>query len=500
MNRALVWFRRDLRLADHPALTRARATCERLFPVFLWAPEEEGAWPEGAAARWWRHHSLTALDKALRARGSRLIRRDGPSLEGLRALIRETGATHVFWNRLYEPAARARDQRVQQALRADGVVAESLSDGLWFEPGERLKRDRTPFQVFTPFWKACLKAGLAVASREPPAALPAVPDTLPSQDLRAWKLCPKIPWDVGLAAAWTPGEAAAGRALDSFCAGALATYGEDRDLPGRPGSSRLSPHLHFGEISPRQISARLAGLPGIDPAQKAAFLRELGWREFAYHLLVHFPHTPETPLDGRFEAFPWATDGSEALDRWQRGCTGFPLVDAGLRELWQSGWMPNRARLVAASLLTKNLLLPWPEGARWFWDTLVDADLAVNTLNWQWVAGCGADAAPYFRIFNPVLQGRRFDPRGDYTRRWVPELKPLPDRWLQEPGQAPASVLEDAGFRPGRDYPPPMVDLSASRARALEIYRRHLAGRRAGAPEPRPVRRGNRRRPPVQKG
>ena len=287
-------------------------------------------------------------------------------------------------------------------------------------------------------------------------------------------LLPSINWDAGFHTTWLPGEAGALARAQTFIAHSMTEYGTARDRPDQPSTSRLSPHLHFGEISPRRLLHLIATAFG-NPSQGVAehYVRELGWREFGYHLLHHFPHTPDAPLDERFSAFPWATDGVEAaLAAWQRGQTGIPLVDAGMRELWHTGWMHNRVRMVVASLLTKNLLIPWQSGARWFWETLVDADLASNTLGWQWTAGCGADAAPYFRVFNPVLQGQRFDPDGAYVRHWCPELARLPDKYLQQPWTAPQNVLAAAGIRLGRDYPQPIVDLAQSRAQALAAWER----------------------------
>lgn len=477
MSAAIVWFRQDLRLTDNPALARALARCERIVPAYIYAPEESEAWAPGAASRWWLHHALAALDGALQARGSRLILRRGPSLEALVRLAQETGATHVFCNRLYEPAHRARDRRVAARLRADGVQVESANASLLFEPQSLLKDDGSPYQVFTPFWRACLRRGWPADPIPAPQALPPVPPALSSLELVELGLLPKIPWDEGLRATWRPGEAGAQARLKAFLDTALPRYAEARDRPDQAGTSRLSPHLHFGEIGPRQIAAAVEERLALDPApglraQGESFLRQLVWREFAYYLLVYFPHTPEAPLDARFARFPWAEGYQDTLAAWQRGRTGIPLVDAGMRELWTTGWMHNRVRMIVASCLTKNLLVPWQEGARWFWDTLVDADLANNTLGWQWTAGCGADAAPYFRVFNPVLQGRTFDPRGAYLRRYLPELAGLPDEHLHAPWTAPPAVLEAAGVRLGETYPRPLVDLKASRERALARFQR----------------------------
>lgn len=411
---ALVWFRQDLRLADNPALRSAGARGGAVIPVYIWSPEEEGGWEPGGASRWWLHRSLHALDAELRRHRSRLIVRRGPALETLQALISETGAEAVRWNRRYEPFAVERDGAIKSALADDGMDVGSTNAALLFEPWTIATGGGDPYRVFTPFWKAC-RAVPAPPEPEPAPSLhsPASwPDSLAVDDLG---LDPEIDWAGGLEVAWTPGERAAGERLDAFLDDPVGRYATDRDRPDCDGTSRLSPHLHHGEIGPRQIWHEVHGR-GLDPRR---FLAEVGWREFAHHLLYHFPHTPQRPLREEFERFPWRTDHAQ-LHAWQRGETGYPLVDAGMHQLWETGWMHNRVRMVVASFLVKHLLLPWQEGARWFWDTLVDADLANNTLGWQWTAGCGADAAPFFRIFNPELQAERYDPSGDYISRWAP--------------------------------------------------------------------------------
>ncbi len=475
MRTAILWFRRDLRLADNPALQHALSGYERVIPLYIHAPEESASWQPGAASCWWLHHSLTALDGSLREHGSRLVLRHGPSLAALLHLIRESRAQAVFWNRQYEPAHLARDQAIQQALRTQGMVTEGFNASLLFEPWQIAKENGEPYRVFTPYWKTCQQRGLPHAVAEPLATLPPVPRTLGSEKLAAFTLLPRIPWDTGLAAMWQPGEAGAQELLDHFLHEALAHYSEARDFPAEPGTSRLSPALHFGEIGPRQIVSAVEQFtaahrqPGL-LAGAEAWLRQIAWREFTHSVLHHFPHTSEAPFDPRFEHFAWEMHYEPALAAWQRGKTGIPIVDAGMRELWHTGWMHNRVRMIVASLLSKNLLIPWQEGARWFWDTLVDADLANNSFGWQWVAGSGNDAAPYFRIFNPVLQGEKFDPKGRYVRRWLPELKALPDRYLHKPWEAPTNVLHEAGIRLGRHTPEPVVNLAGSRARALERF------------------------------
>jgi deoxyribodipyrimidine photo-lyase len=463
MTTALLWFRRDLRLADNPALLTALARCERVIPVYIDTPEDA---QDGAASRWWLHHSLAALDGELQRRGSRLLLRRGPALEVLRALIGETAATQVYWNRAYEPAATARDSAVKQALRTDGISVTSGNALLLNEPWQLLKADGTPYRVFTPYWNAAQKRGFDLALQAAPATLQPVSAVLQSEPLEALQLLPRIRWDSGLADHWQPGEAGAAERLADFIDRAIGGYAVGRDRPDHAGTARLSPHLHFGEISPRRLMALVQQHlstrrdPGLTQNAES-WLRQLVWREFAHQLLHHFPQTVSAPLDARFARFPWRRDYAEDLIAWQHGDTGIPIVDAGMRELWHTGWMHNRVRMIVASFLTKNLLIPWQEGARWFMDTLVDADLANNTLGWQWVAGCGADAAPYFRIFNPVTQGEKFDPQGDYVRRWIPELAHVPDKYVQQPWNAP---------QPPARYPPPRVDLKATRERALDAY------------------------------
>jgi deoxyribodipyrimidine photo-lyase len=474
---SIVWFRQDLRLEDNAALRAAATWGGAVFPVFLWAPDEEQPWAPGAASRWWLHQSLKALGAALREKGSRLILRRGPVLDVLRELARETGATKVFWNRRYEPAVRTRDEKLHRALRESGVETEDFGGALLFEPGDRKTKSGRPFQVFTPFWKACLAGAEPAKPLAAPRSLASPARWPASLPLEALELEPRINWTGGMGKAWTPGERCAREQLRRFLKHILTNYNESRERPGIVGSSRLSPHLHFGEISPRRVwhevrrgQAQLAARgKGFWKTGPESYLREIGWREFAYHLLYHFPQTTLQPLREKFARFPWWTD-QKALAAWQRGRTGFPFVDAGMRELWTSGWMHNRVRMVTGSFLVKDLRVSWLQGARWFWDTLLDADLANNTLGWQWVAGCGADAAPYFRIFNPVSQGEKFDPDGAYVRRWVPEIAGLASKWIHKPWLAPPEGLANAGVVLGKTYPRPIVDHTAARREALAAF------------------------------
>lgn len=472
----IVWFRHDLRLADNPALASAQKRGGPVVPVFIWSPEEEGAWPPGGASRWWLHQSLAALDVRSREVGSRLIIRCGPALATLREVAKETHADAVFWNRRYEPAVSARDAKVKEALGSDGLAAESFNAALLHEPWTIQNQSGKPFQVFTPFWRHC------PAKSEPAEPLPApkkllAPSKWPkSLALEELELQPKMNWADGLRAAWQPGELGATANLNCFLAKAFDDYTDQRNRPDITGTSRLSPHLHFGEISPRQVwhGLRRMAVKRRLPVERwrgSQFLAEIGWREFAHHLLSHFPHTPTEPLRADFKKFPWRKDAAW-LHAWQKGRTGYPIVDAGMRELWTTGWMHNRVRMIVASFLVKDLLMDWQEGARWFWDTLVDADLASNTLGWQWTAGCGADAAPYFRVFNPTSQSEKFDPNGDYIRRWCPELAKLPTKWIHQPHGAPPEVLRAARVELGRDYPQHIVNHAIAREVALEAFAR----------------------------
>ena len=461
----IVWFRLDLRLSDHPALQAALAIGLPVLPVFVWSADEQEPFAAGAASRWWLHHSLLRLDETLRARGSRLIVRRGPAAEALLALARECGARQVFCNRVYEPTALHGESALEEQLRASGIALEKCSGNLLFEPGTLRTSAGTAFQVFTPFWRAVWNRRDEI--RRPvknPASLPSPQQWPGSLDLRELELEPKTDWAAGLRATWTPGEDAARERLQAFAAGAVRIYGEYRDRVDLDGTSRFSPHLHFGEVSAVQAWHAIVNQPGAE-----AWLRQLAWREFAYHLLAERPESLTEPLNPQFRAFPWRRNRSR-LAAWQEGQTGYPMVDAGMRQLWTTGWMHNRARLIAASFLVKHLLLPWQDGAAWFMDTLVDADLANNTMGWQWVAGCGADAAPYFRIFNPVLQGEKFDPDGDYVRRWIPELAKLSARWIHQPWNAPPLVLAEAGVRLGENYPRPLVEHEQARQAALAAF------------------------------
>ncbi|MBN1346292.1 MAG: deoxyribodipyrimidine photo-lyase [Phycisphaerae bacterium] len=471
----IVWFRQDLRLDDNPALDEAVRRGGAVIPTYIWAPDAEGDWPPGAAGRWWLHQSLASLEKGLRGLGSRLVIRRGDPLDVLRDLVGQAGAEAVYWNRRYEPAADGHDERIKAGLsEGSGGTAldvRTFKSSLLFEPDEVCTKQWKPYQVYTPFRKACLALPSPPEPIEAPARLKRPrrwPESLALDDL---EVEPQPDWAAGMREEWTPGGAGARERLDEFLREGVVGYATGRDRPDRIGTSRLSPHLHFGEISPRQVwhavKHRVSSSRNRAVRQGAeVFLSQLIWREFAHHLLHHFPHTPAEPLRAKYAAFPWIDDES-GLRAWQRGRTGYPIVDAGMRELWAIGWMHNRVRMIVASFLVKDLLIPWQQGVRWFWDTLVDADLANNTLGWQWTAGCGADAAPYFRVFNPVSQGQRFDPKGEYVARWVPELGKLPPKWIHRPWEAPPSVLAGAGVALGKTYPAPIIDHDEARRRAL---------------------------------
>lgn len=465
---SIVWLQNDLRMGDNPALHRGAADGP-VVPLFIWAPDEEAGWAPGGAHRWWLHHSLSSLAADLESAGAGLVVRSGSSAAILKALIKETGAQRVLWNERYEPALRERDERIEGELRDAGVSVARFQASLLHDPDNIRTGAGGPYRVFSPFWKKFLK------EVEVPRALPA-PDfernadtPLPAGDsIDDLSLLPKIDWAGGLRETWRPGETGAHLALERFVDENIKAYDRQRNIPGLDGTSRLSPHLRFGEVSARQIwnYVRKSATSG-EGAE--SFLREIGWREFSYHLLYHFPATTTDPLDPKFADFPWADD-PEFNRVWQKGETGYPIVDAGMRQLWHTGWMHNRVRMIVASFLTKDLLIPWQEGARWFWDTLVDGDLANNTQGWQWAAGCGADAQPFFRIFNPMSQGERFDGDGTYVRRWVPELSELPDKYLHKPWEAPDEVLEKAGVSLGDTYPGPIVDHAEARKKALQAF------------------------------
>ena len=465
---AIHWFRQDLRLSDNPALDSA-AQYETLIPIYILDEVNSGEFKMGAASKWWLHQSLTKLNESL---DGKLLVYQGNPHEILNKLIEEQEVSYVTWNRCYEPWRIDRDKEIKRNFEDKNVAVESFSASLLWEPWTISKDDGTPYRVFTPFYKkGCLN------SEEP--RLPAgkvdlsnlYSEDLSSDSITDLNLLPTITWYKSFEEEWNPGEIGAEQNLNSFLDSGLLNYKEGRNFPSQEFVSRLSPHLHFGEISPNEVWYRAKTKEGISGIEKslAHFHSELGWREFSYYLLYHFPDLPNKNFQEKFDIFPWQ-ENEEFLALWQKGNTGYPIVDAGMRELWQTGYMHNRLRMIVGSFLVKNLLIDWRFGERWFWDCLVDADLASNSASWQWVAGSGADAAPYFRIFNPITQGLKFDPEGEYTKKYVPELRDLPNKYLFSPWEAPENILADAGIELGKNYPKPMVDLKLSRETALEAF------------------------------
>lgn len=470
---AIVWLRQDLRLADNPALDAAVKTKRPLIVLYLLDDETPGDWRMGGASRWWLHHSLASLARALGKRGARLTLRRGAAQTAIPAILNQTGAAAIYWNRCYEPFAIARDTALKDALARANVEAHSFSGALLMEPWALKTKSGEPYKVFTPFWRAAQQNNAFRTPLSAPKKLNGFGGIIASDELDNWRLLPARPnWACGFAPQWQPGETGAHDALITFLEDTLRDYAAARDQMGVAGTSRLSPHLHFGEISPAQIRAAVETAIHDAPALRAAagkFLSEIGWREFSHNLLFHWPTLPEKNWRDQFDAFPWRDDAA-AFAAWSKGQTGYPIVDAAMRELWTTGYMHNRARMIAASFLIKHLLIDWRRGAAWFWDTLLDADLANNSASWQWVAGSGADASPYFRIFNPVTQGERYDADGAYVRRWAPELAKLPDAVLHRPWEASAIDLKAAGVVLGATYPAPIVAHAAARQRALDAY------------------------------
>ena len=470
MTKTILWFRQDLRLNDLPALVHAAARGD-VIPVFIYDESLGGDWSLGGASKWWLHQSLTALGADIEAQGGKLILRQGETIATLQGLVNDTGANAIYFSRQYQPWQVSLENDVNDAFSGADVEVKRFAGTLLHQPGSVLTGSGTSFKVFTPFWRAALKLPVAV-----PAAAPSTNwtgDDLGSDELAQWRLCPTQPnWAEGWDSLWKPGEDGAHDALRYFLDGPVANYSEGRDIPSKRYTSRLSAHLKFGEISPRQVWAAAEQQKLSTPQWSTAidkFLAEIGWREFCYQLLDLFNEMPDEPFKEQFGGFPWADD-PEHLKAWQRGLTGYPIVDAGMRELWQTGFMHNRVRMIVASFLTKHLLVHWRHGESWFWDCLVDADIASNACSWQWVAGSGADAAPYFRIFNPVAQGQKFDPEGEYVKKWCPELSEMPKRYIHAPWEAPDMILLTANVSLGDTYPIPIVDHKTAREAALNAY------------------------------
>ncbi|MCW5588791.1 MAG: deoxyribodipyrimidine photo-lyase [Legionellales bacterium] len=461
------WFRQDLRLADNPAWVAATQTKLPILPIYILDDMNSGDHAMGAASRCWLHESLHALNRSL---NNHLSVFRGDPLTIFLELLPSYDVKKIVWNRCYEPWQIARDKLLKKKLLELDIIVESYNGSLLWEPWEIVKADGTPYKVFTPFFqRGCLNA---IPPRNPlPAIQPPQILTAPTAatTIADLKLLPSKQWHKTLLSHWQIGETAAYQKLHEFLTYRVQNYKEGRDFPALESVSGLSPHIHFGEISPQQIWYAVKAQKTNENTQH--FLRELAWREFSYSLLYYFPNLPTENWQKKFNDFPWESDPHK-LRAWQKGLTGYPFVDAGMRQLWQTGYLHNRVRMVVGSFLVKNLLQPWQAGERWFWDCLVDADLANNSASWQWVAGSGADAAPYFRIFNPVTQGQKFDPNGVYTRHYLPELTHLPDRYLFNPWEAPQSVLTQAGIILGKNYPYPLVDLKSSREKALQAYQK----------------------------
>lgn len=463
---ALVWLRNDLRTADNPALTAAVASG---LPVVALHIEETdpSLRRRGSASRWWLHHSLRSLAEGLAKLGIRLEKAEGEAEKTLLAAVKNNGATAVFWNRRYAPAQCEIDASIKARLKADSVHAESFAANVLVEPWDIATGAGKPYSVYTPFWNALKDRDIPTPS---PAAKGGKPVTAGERIDGGYR---QPGWAEKLGEHWDIGEAAAREKLAAFLSNDILDYPEGRDVPAQEATSKLSPHLAFGEISPRQVWHAATMHAHRSPRSAEAvrkFLKELVWRDFNYHQLYHREDISRVPMQAKFADLKWRQADS-ALTGWQRGQTGIPIVDAGMRELWATGFMQNRVRMLTASLLAKNLLVDWRKGEAWFWDCLVDADIANNPGNWQWVAGSGLDASPFFRIFNPVTQGEKFDPDGAYVRRWVPELSKLPDAFIQNPSAAPVDVLKKAGVVLGDTYPKPIVDLKVSRERALEAFK-----------------------------
>ena len=474
----LVWFRQDLRLDDNPAFYHAAKSGLNVIPLYIWSPESEGNWPMGSASKVWLQYSLLQLATELEKLNSKLLLAEGDPKSILNELIKKYNVKKVVWNRRYEPDIIKRDKIIKSDLKNNQIEVNSFNGSLLYEPNTILNKQGSPYKVYTAFWNATQQMPEPAIPYPKPRKLISAPDTFDSLPLKYFKLLPDISWHRGIENNWQPGTAAAKKQVKRFLAQDIENYQQYRDYPAIQGVSSLSPYLHFGEISPNSVWHEIQKQYQNKKLTTSAIVykKQLVWREFAHHLLFHFPHTDQKPLRDEFKHFPWKKN-KRFLNAWQKGETGYPIVDAGMRQLWQTGWMHNRVRMIVASFLIKDCLIHWLEGANWFWDTLVDADLANNTMGWQWVAGSGADAAPYFRIFNPVTQGERFDPKGEYVRCWIPELSMCPDKYIHQPWNAPAMELQLANIKLGKDYPNPIVDHSVARKQALEALKQMQAAK-----------------------
>ena len=447
---AILWHRYDLRLKDNPALHAAIQTKKPIIPLYIFSPYEEKTL--GSASRWWLFESLKSLQRDYEKKGGRLTLKKGEPLKVLKQIIHKTGATKIYWNQRFDPDGVKEDQWIQKELK---IPIVPFNGNYLIDPTKLKTQSGKPFVVYAPFWKALNKEYIDHPPLKAPQKIACV--SVPSDNL----LLEKSPWHNKIKKIWKPGREGAWNSLKAFQQKKVSDYAHSRDYPFLEGTSTLSPHLHFGEISPREIWSLTD--------QHESFIRQLGWREFATAFLYHFPHSTTTNWREKFNRFPWKSTPS-LLKKWQLGKTGYPIIDAAMRQLWKTGWMHNRLRMVVASFLVKDLFIHWKEGAAWFWDTLVDADLANNTLGWQWAAGSGPDAAPFFRIFNPILQGEKFDPDGKFIKKFVPELAKLSEKWIHKPWLAPESELKKGGIELGKNYPQPLVNHSEARKAALEAY------------------------------
>jgi deoxyribodipyrimidine photo-lyase len=469
-NNAIVCFRNDLRLEDNPALSDAINQGMQILPVFIYDPLTWGDWGSGlgGASKWWLHESIKDVQRQLEQLGGYLVLRKGATLTVMQELVKASGASMVFWNRRYSAQEITIDSLVKKMLEEEGVEVRSFKASLLEEPWTTANKQGNPFKVYSPFWRSIKDRPNDTPLTLDREALSFSDCSVACEALEDLELLPKDKnWHLTFHDFWDVSEAKANRLLEEFISEACDVYDVDRDRPDLTGTSFLSPYLRWGQISPRQIAHRLAQHCNLKQKGPLVYLKEIYWREFAYYVLYHFPNTPSEPLQEKYKDFPWKEE-PDLLKRWQKGQTGYPIVDAGMRQLYASGWMHNRVRMIVASFLVKHMLHSWNSGAAWFWDTLVDADLASNTLGWQWSGGCGADAAPYFRIFNPMIQGMKFDPEGRYVKRWVPELADLGAKHLHQPWEASDSELREAGVELGVTYPKPIIEHSFGRERALE--------------------------------
>jgi len=478
MQPIIVLFRQDLRLYDNPALHEAAKTGLPIIPLYIFDEKTSDKWSLGGASRWWLYHSLKSLEKDLNKKKGTLILKKGTVKGILEKFIEQVKPKAVYWNRCYEPYAIKRDSKIKLWLKENNISCKSFNGSLLIEPWEIMNQQGSYYKVFSAFWRNAQKQlTFPKPLQTPREMLFYQVDSVKSEKLKNWALLPEKPdWSGGLKKEWEPGSEGAKKRLNTFLDEKLGEYGRQRDVPGIEGTSKLSPYLHYGEISPRYIwhrtQERIAKMRDKEEIKQAnKFLDEIGWREFSYYLLYHYPKLPNKAFVEKFTEFPWQND-QKKLIAWQKGNTGYPIVDAGMRQLWEMGWMHNRVRMIVASFLTKDLFIHWIKGEEWFWDTLVDADLASNSASWQWVAGCGADAAPYFRIFNPVTQGEKFDKDGTYIKTWIPEIAKLPEKYIHKPWEAPREELDKAGITLGKTYPNPIVDHKRQREKALLYFDR----------------------------